>query len=65
MLIYRDYEMMVPKLNQSVRYEQTPEKITHQDRILVLEEFNRLLAPYMAHLFQIPLNPPQSPSIPL
>ena len=43
-LIYRDYEMMVPKLNQSVRYEHTPEKITHQDRIFVLEEFNRRIA---------------------
>ncbi|MEX5287407.1 PglL family O-oligosaccharyltransferase [Acinetobacter towneri] len=41
MLIYRDYEVMVPKLNQSVRYEQTPERITNQDRIFVLEEFNR------------------------
>ncbi|MCO8059953.1 PglL family O-oligosaccharyltransferase [Acinetobacter towneri] len=44
MLIYRDYEVMVPKLNQSVRYEHTPEKITHQERILVLEEFNRRIA---------------------
>ncbi len=44
MLIYRDYEVMVPKLNQSVRYEHTPEKITHQERIFVLEEFNRRIA---------------------
>ncbi|WP_180043413.1 MULTISPECIES: PglL family O-oligosaccharyltransferase [unclassified Acinetobacter] len=44
MLIYRDYEVMVPKLNQSVRYEQTPERITHQERIFVLEEFNRRIA---------------------
>ncbi len=44
MLIYRDYEVMVPKLNQSVRYEHTPEKITNQDRIFVLEEFNRRIA---------------------
>ena len=40
-LIVRDYSVMVPKLNQSMRYEQTPEKITHQDQIYLLEEFNR------------------------
>ncbi|TCB56500.1 PglL family O-oligosaccharyltransferase [Acinetobacter terrestris] len=40
-LIVRDYSVMVPKLNQSMRYEQTPEKITNQDQIYVLEEFNR------------------------
>ncbi|MEQ1410054.1 PglL family O-oligosaccharyltransferase [Acinetobacter indicus] len=44
MVIYRDYELMVPKLNQSVRYEKTPEKITNQDQIYLLEEFNRRIA---------------------
>ena len=32
---------MVPKLNQSMRYEQTPEKITNQGQIYLLEEFDR------------------------
>lgn len=40
-LIVRDYLVMVPKLNQSMRYEQTPEKITNQDQIYLLEEFDR------------------------
>lgn len=40
-LIVRDYSAMVPKLNQSMRYEQTPEKITNQDQIYLLEEFDR------------------------
>lgn len=40
-LIVRDYSVMVPKLNQSMRYEQTPEKITNQDQIYLLEEFDR------------------------
>ena len=40
-LIYRDYETVVPKLNQSMRYEKTPEKITNDDRVYLLEEFNR------------------------
>ena len=40
-LIVRDYSVMVPKLNQSMRYEQTPEKITNQDQMYLLEEFNR------------------------
>ena len=43
-LIVRDYSVMVPKLNQSMRYEQTPEKITNQDQIYLLEEFNRRIA---------------------
>lgn len=43
-LIIRDYSVMVPKLNQSMRYEQTPEKITNQDQIYLLEEFNRRIA---------------------
>ena len=40
-LIIRDYELMVPKLNQASRYEHTPEKFTNQDHILLLSEFNR------------------------
>jgi len=40
-LIYRDYATVVPKLNQSMRYEKTPEQITNHDQIYVLEEFNR------------------------
>ncbi|NNH87462.1 O-antigen ligase family protein [Acinetobacter terrae] len=40
-LIVRDYSVMVPKLNQSMRYEQMPEKITNQDQIYLLEEFDR------------------------
>ena len=40
-LIVRDYSVMVPKLNQSMRYEQTPKKITNQDQIYLLEEFDR------------------------
>ena len=38
-MIVRDYELMVPKLNQ-IRYEHTPEKFTNQDHILLLSEFN-------------------------
>lgn len=40
-LIVRDYSVMVPKLNQTLRYEKAPEKITNQDQIYLLEEFNR------------------------
>jgi hypothetical protein len=40
-LIVRDYAVMVPKLNQTLRYEKTPEKITNQDQVYLLEEFNR------------------------
>lgn len=43
-LIVRDYAVMVPKLNQSMRYENTPEKITNQDQVYLLEEFNRRIA---------------------
>lgn len=43
-LIVRDYTVMVPKLNQSMRYENTPEKITKQDQVYLLEEFNRRIA---------------------
>ena len=35
---------MVPKLNQSMRYEKTPEKISNQDSVYLLEEFNRRIA---------------------
>ena len=43
-LIVRDYNVMVPKLNQSMRYEKTPEKISNQDSVYLLEEFNRRIA---------------------
>lgn len=39
-LIYRDYEVMVPKLGQSIRYEKQPEKITNEKPIYLLTEFN-------------------------
>lgn len=38
--IYRDYDVAVPKLGQSIRYEQQPEKITNQQPIYLLTEFN-------------------------
>jgi O-antigen ligase len=41
LLIVRDYSVVVPKLNQTLRYEKAPEKITNQDQIYLLEEFNR------------------------
>ncbi|WP_180013448.1 PglL family O-oligosaccharyltransferase [Acinetobacter sp. YH16031] len=40
-VIYRDYDVAVPKLGQSIRYEQQPEKITNQQPIYLLTEFNR------------------------
>ena len=40
-LIVRDYSLMVPKLNQTLRYEKVPQKITNQDQVYLLEEFNR------------------------
>ena len=43
-LIIRDYAVMVPKLNQSIRHEKNPEKLTNQDQIYLLEEFNRRIA---------------------
>ncbi len=43
-LIHRDYMVAVPKLNQSMRYEHTPEKITNHDRIYVLDELGRRIA---------------------
>lgn len=39
-MIYRDYDVAVPKLGQSIRYEQQPEKITNQQPIYLLTEFN-------------------------
>lgn len=39
-VIYRDYDVAVPKLGQSIRYEQQPEKITNQQPIYLLKEFN-------------------------
>ena len=39
-VIYRDYDVLVPKLDQTARYEKTPEKITRDDRILLLTEFD-------------------------
>lgn len=39
--IYRDYATAVPKLNQSIRYEHVPEKLTNNDEIYLLDELNR------------------------
>lgn len=39
-VIYRDYDVAVPKLGQSIRYEHQPEKITNQQSIYLLTEFN-------------------------
>lgn len=39
-VIYRDYDIAVPKLGQSIRYEQQPEKITNEKPIFLLTEFN-------------------------
>lgn len=39
-LIYRDYDVAVPKLGQSIRYEMQPENITNQKPIYLLTEFN-------------------------
>lgn len=39
-VIYRDYDTVVPKLGQSIRYEQQPEKITNEKPIFLLTEFN-------------------------
>lgn len=39
-VIYRDYDTAVPKLSQSIRYEQQPEKITNEKPIFLLTEFN-------------------------
>ncbi|WP_347453507.1 Wzy polymerase domain-containing protein [Acinetobacter sp. ANC 7454] len=39
-VIYRDYDTVVPKLGQSIRYEHEPEKITNEKPIYLLTEFN-------------------------
>lgn len=38
--IYRDYDVLVPKMDQAARFEKTPEKITRNDRIFLLTEFS-------------------------
>lgn len=43
-VIYRDYDTAVPKLGQSIRYEQQPEKITNEKPIFLLTEFNHRIA---------------------
>lgn len=43
-VIYRDYDVAVPKLGQSIRYEQQPEKITNQQPIYLLTEFNHRIS---------------------
>ena len=43
-LIYRDYDVAVPKLGQSIRYEKQPEKITNEKPIYLLTEFNHRIA---------------------
>ncbi|WP_180016580.1 MULTISPECIES: PglL family O-oligosaccharyltransferase [unclassified Acinetobacter] len=42
--IYRDYDVAVPKLGQSIRYEKQPEKITNEKPIYLLTEFNHRIA---------------------
>lgn len=44
LLIYRDYDVVVPKLGQSIRYEKQPEKITNEKPIYLLTEFNHRIA---------------------
>jgi len=44
LLIYRDYDVAVPKLGQSIRYEKQPEKITNEKPIYLLTEFNHRIA---------------------
>ena len=39
-VIYRDYDVAVPKLGQSIRYEKQQEKITNEKPIYLLTEFN-------------------------
>ena len=43
-VIYRDYDTAVPKLGQSIRYEQQSEKITNEKPIYLLTEFNHRIA---------------------
>mgnify|MGYP001071284405 CR=1 FL=1 len=44
LVIYRDYDVAVPKLGQSIRYEKQPEKITNEKSIYLLTEFNHRIA---------------------
>lgn len=43
-VIYRDYDVAMPKLGQSIRYEKQPEKITNEKPIYLLTEFNHRIA---------------------
>lgn len=43
-VIYRDYDVAVPKLGQSIRYEKQAEKITNEKPIYLLTEFNHRIA---------------------
>ena len=43
-VIYRDYDVAVPKLGQSIRYEKQPEKIINEKPIYLLTEFNHRIA---------------------
>lgn len=43
-VIYCDYDIAVPKLGQSIRYEKQPEKITNEKSIYLLTEFNHRIA---------------------
>ena len=43
-VIYRDYDVAVPKLGQSIRYEKQPEKITNEKPIYLLTKFNHRIA---------------------
>lgn len=43
-VIYRDYDVAVPKLGQSIRYEKQPEKINNEKPIYLLTEFNHRIA---------------------
>lgn len=37
-LLYRDYEVIVPKLNQAIRYDSKMSKQNNHNQIYVLEE---------------------------
>lgn len=43
-MVYRDYDVAVPKIGQSIRYEKQPEKITNEKPIYLLTEFNHRIA---------------------
>lgn len=40
-MVHRDYQVAVPKLNQAIRYEKQSEMITNTDQIYLLEELDR------------------------